>query len=150
MRKSRLGFTLTELMMVVIIMGVVLAFAVPKFNSLRNSGKLGAAKTHVMASLTTARASAIQNGYGSRWSISGNNVTVAARTAAGTYTNLASAAKFDTLYSVTLRASQTEIDFDSRGLATNLNATGKIYVVGITTDSICVTRLGVVLRTGCL
>lgn len=150
MRKARAGLTMIEILIVMIIFSVVMALSIPKFNSLRNSGKLGAAKTHLMSSLTTARASAIQNGYGSRFTINGNQVTVAARTAAGAYTNLSSAAKFDTLYNVTLRSTQTQIDFDSRGLATNLNTTGKIYVVGVTTDSICITRLGVVLRSGCL
>ena len=150
MRKGRYGFTMTEMLMVLIIFGVVTALAVPKFNLLRNSGKLSAAKTHLMSSLTTARASAIQNGYGSRWLLNGNDVTVSARTAAGAYTALSAPASFVDRYGVTVAATQGEILFDPRGIATNLTSTNKIYVTGTTRDSVCVTRLGVVLRTGCL
>ena len=150
MRRSRSGFTLIELMMVIIIMGVVLAFALPKFNSLRNSGKLGAAKVHVMSSMTTARAAAIQNGRVARWSISGNSIGVTAANPTGTMVTIAAPIDFAAQYNVTLRATQNTVDFDSRGMASNLSATMKIYVVGSTTDSVCVTRLGVVLRNGCI
>ena len=149
MSRSRSGFTFVEMLIVMIVMGVVMALAVPKFNALRNSGKLGSAKVHIMSSLTTARAAAIQNGRRARWAVSGNSVVVTADDGAGNFVNVSPPADFATQYNVTLRASDPTIEFDGRGLA-SLASTGKIYVVGTTTDSVCVTRLGVVLRNGCL
>jgi Tfp pilus assembly protein FimT len=132
------------------IMGIVLAFALPKFNSLRNSGRVGAAKVQLSTSLTTARAAAIQNGRPARWNLNGNTVTLSARDAAGAYQNLRPPFDYNAEYNVTLRSTSNDINFDGRGLATGLAGTVKVYVVGTTTDSICVTVLGVVLRQGCL
>jgi prepilin-type N-terminal cleavage/methylation domain-containing protein len=150
MTQSRSGFTILEIMTVMMIMGIVLAFGIPKFNSLRNSGRVGAAKVQASTSLTTARAAAIQNGRPSRWSVSGNTITIQAQNAAGNYVNVGQPMDYFTQYSVSLSASPSTINFDSRGLANGLNSTAKLYVRGTTTDSICVTVLGVVLRNGCL
>jgi type II secretory pathway pseudopilin PulG len=139
-----------EMLVVMMIMGIVLAFGLPKFNSLRNSGRVGAAKVQLSTSLTTARAAAIQNGRPARWSLSGNTVTVKAQDAAGVYQNLRPPFDYSLEYNVTLRATTNDINFDGRGMATGLGATQKLYVVGVTTDSICVTALGVVLRQGCI
>ena len=150
MKSTRQGFTMVEMLMVMIIMALVLAFAMPKFNSLRNSGRVGAAKVQLSTGLTTARAAAIQNGRPARWSITGDVITVAAQNAAGNYENLRPPFDYNREYAVTLRSTVGEIVFDGRGMATGLGGTAKVYVVGTTTDSICVTALGVVMRNGCI
>jgi type II secretion system protein H len=150
MKSTRQGFTMIEMLVVMMIMGIVLAFALPKFNSLRNSGRVGAAKVQLSTGLTTARAAAVQNGRPARWSIAGNVVTVAAQDAAGNYVNLRAPFNYNTEYNVSLRSTAAQIVFDGRGIATGLGGTVKLYVVGSTTDSICVTALGVVMRNGCL
>jgi type II secretory pathway pseudopilin PulG len=139
-----------EMLTVMMIMGIVLAFGLPKFNSLRNSGRVGAAKVQMSTSLTTARAAAIQNGRPSRWTLAGNTVTVQAQDAAGNYQNVGTPVDYSLEYSVSLSATNSTINFDGRGLASGLGGTAKLYVRGTTTDSICVTVLGVVLRNGCL
>lgn len=150
MKSTRQGFTMIEMLVVMMIMGIVLAFGLPKFNSLRNSGRVGAAKVQLSTALTTARAAAIQNGRPARWSIAGDVVTLAAQDAAGNYQNLRPPFDYHNEYSVTLRSTVSEIVFDGRGMATGLGGTQKLYVSGTTTDSICVTALGVVMRNGCL
>ena len=150
MKRSRSGFTMLEMLTVMMIMGIVLAFGIPKFNSLRNSGRVGSAKVQMGTSLTTARAAAIQNGRPSRWTVVGNTITVQAQNAAGNWVNVGTPVDYYTQYNVSLSASPSTIEFDGRGLASGLTGTAKLYVRGITTDSICVTILGVVLRNGCL
>lgn len=139
-----------EMLVVMMIMGIVLAFGLPKFSALRNSGRVGAAKVQLSTGLTTARAAAIQNGRPARWSLNGNTVTVSAQDAAGTFQNLRPPFDYNREYNVTLRSTSNDINFDGRGMATGLANTVKVYVVGTTTDSVCVTVLGVVLRQGCL
>lgn len=150
MKNSRLGFTLIEMMMVMVIIGILVAFGLPKFNSIRNSGRVGAAKVQMSTSITTARAAAIQNGRPSRWSVSGNTVTITAQNAAGNYVGVGAPMDYRAEYNVNLTANTSTINFDGRGIANGLNSTAKIFVQGSTTDSICVTVLGVVLRNGCL
>ncbi len=150
MKRDRAGFSMTEMLMVMIVMAVVLAFGLPKFNSLRSSGKVGSAKVHLSSSIITARAAAVQNSRAARWNLTGNAVTISALNGTGTYVNVRPPSRFDSLYAVQLRSTQATIDFDARGIASNMTGTGKIYIVGTTTDSVCITRLGVVLRHGCL
>jgi prepilin-type N-terminal cleavage/methylation domain-containing protein len=150
MKRSRSGFTIIEILTVMMIMAIVLAFALPKFNSLRNSGKVGSAKVQLSTSVTTARAAAVQNGRASAWNVSGNTVTVAVQNAAGAWVNVGVPVDYLSVHGVQLSANPNNIVFDGRGMAVGLSATAKVYVRGTTTDSICVTRLGVVLRNGCL
>ena len=61
MKMSKKGFTLIELMIVVAIIGILAAIAIPKFANLINKSKEGATK----GALSTVR-SAIQVYYGVR------------------------------------------------------------------------------------
>lgn len=54
------GFTLVELMVAVLVMAVVLAFAVPGFESVVNGGRLTGAANEMLASLQSARMEAIR------------------------------------------------------------------------------------------
>ena len=56
------GFTLVEMMIVVLLMGLMLAFAVPALRRLGNTQNLKGAKEDVIAQLQMARARAISTG----------------------------------------------------------------------------------------
>lgn len=62
MLRSNRGFTLVELMIVVLLMGLMLGFAVPALRSLGNSHSLKGAKEDVMAELQLARSKAMSTG----------------------------------------------------------------------------------------
>ena len=49
------GFTLIELMVAVNIMGILLAFAIPSFESFVNTNKLASGANEMIASFQTAR-----------------------------------------------------------------------------------------------
>ena len=146
--KIRSGFTIIEILMVMLIAAMVLAFGLPKFGQLRESGKMNAAKTQIASSITTARSAAVQNGRRSSWKITGNTVELNVMNAAGGFQQLIADIDFATQYNVTLSATFDSITYDARGMALVNN--GRVYIRGARTDSVCITTLGAVLLKGCL
>lgn len=80
LRSEKKGFTLIELIMVIVILGIVAAVAVPKFLSLADTAKLSAARG-VGGALSSAIA-ALHADY----LLNGNDYTAAMVTTAATYT----------------------------------------------------------------
>jgi len=149
MRNQRSGFTLIEVLMVVVIAGLLIAMGVPKFAQLRESGRMKAAKTQLISTLTTARASAIQNGRPARWIRINNQVIVQTTNNAGNFTTFMSPIDFETNYKVQLTSTSSLVNYDARGFATGAN-NFKVYIRGVTVDSVCITNAGAVLLRGCL
>ena len=65
MLRSNRGFTLAEMMIVILLMGLMLAFAIPAFRRLGNSQGLKGAKENIVSQLQLARAKAISTGVDS-------------------------------------------------------------------------------------
>ena len=149
MRNQRSGFTLIEVLMVVVIAGLLIAMGVPKFTQLRESGRLKAAKTNMISTLTTARAAAIQNGRPARWIRINNQIIVQSTNNAGNFTTFMNPVDFEQKYKVTLNSTTTIVNFDARGFANGAN-NFKVYIRGVTVDSVCMTNAGAVLLRGCL
>lgn len=62
MLRSNRGFTLVEMMIVILLMGLMLAFAVPALRRLGNSQGLKGARDNMVSQLQIARARAISTG----------------------------------------------------------------------------------------
>lgn len=62
MQRSERGFTLAEMLIVVLLMGLMLAFAIPAFRSFGNSHNLKGAKEDMISQIQMARAKAISTG----------------------------------------------------------------------------------------
>ena len=146
------GFTLIEMLIVVLLMGLLTAIAYPHTSGVRASAALRAARVQFVASLATARAAAVRFGRPAQLKRTGNSLQVLADTGGtGSFLSLSLPVALDTQFSVTLSATVDSVVFGPRGLATNLPTSGAQFALvrGSVSDSVCLTRLGEVAPQGC-
>ena len=158
MNRSRAGFSMVELLVVISIMGILVMFAVPKIRTFRAGNNLRSAKAQVASSLATARAAAIQKGRQAVFAVRGNNLAVVVDTSATSGIQalvVLSSVPIDDRYGATISLTlpaDSNVTYDSRGFgATGSGATAK-YVLRVSgmTDSVCVSPLGLINKKGCL
>ena len=153
MSRNRTGYTLTELLMVIVMIGVLLALAMPKLNKVDAQAGTASAAQAIASQLATARAVAIATGYPARMTISGSNVTIATSDSLGTFTQMGKSVSLAN-YGVTVTASPaSNVEFDPRGFASGV-ATMQRFIVdadtyGVPRDTVCVARIGLVMPNGC-
>lgn len=147
MNKSRNGFTLIEILIVMAIMGIVMMFALPKAGNMNDRNKMRSAKDGISAKLSTARAAAIATGRPAKFYLEGN------RMRRSTFDGAVETAQRDTVYldrqfGVQVISSSLSIVFDGRGMTSNAGNVIK-FTRGTLTDSICISPIGLVNRHGC-
>jgi prepilin-type N-terminal cleavage/methylation domain-containing protein len=149
---GRGGFTMLELLIVIVLMGLLSAMAYPRMSGVRQSAGLRAARVQFVSSLATARAAAVRFARPAQLKRSGNSIQVLADTGGtGAFVSLGLPVALDSQFSVTLSATIDSVVFGSRGLATNLSTSGAQFALvrGTIQDSVCLTRLGEVAPRGC-
>lgn len=161
MRDRRPGFTIIELLTVIIIVGMMTVFAIPRATEWRERSRVTAARQTVSSSIATARAAAIQKGYRGWFAIDNDVVRVEVDTAPpGNATALVVVREVNLKeeYGTTLRfgpaqATTFRIEFDPRGFAKrgSLPDPANIFylVSGARRDSVCVAPMGQILPQGC-
>ena len=156
MDRSRRGYTLTEMLIVVSIIGLATLFALPRFRGLAERNRLTSARDELAAAIATARAAAVQKGRTATLFLSGNQMWVTVVTNnAGATTTIVPVKSFSTLYNVSVAAAApsglTSVTFDMRGFASpRLSAMGKFLITGAKKkDSLCITTAGQLLPKGC-
>ena len=155
MDRSRRGYTLTEMLIVVSVVGLLTLFSLPKFRGLVERNKLTAAREELAAAIATARAAAVQKGRTATLFLSGNQMWVTVVTNnAGSTTTIVPVKSFGTLYNVSVSPKDpalTSVTFDMRGFATpRLSQTGVFRMVrGTKKDSLCITTAGQLMPRGC-
>jgi prepilin-type N-terminal cleavage/methylation domain-containing protein len=144
----RRGFSLVEMLIVVVLIGALAAVAIPNFKGFNDKRIMRSAKTRLMIALTTARAAAIQKGQTANAVITGNRITVTVNSAG---TSLISPVPLDSLYQVTITpsVSLSQVNFDGRGFPSNLSGTLRFVLTRPNTpaDSVCITRFGLIQKT---
>jgi prepilin-type N-terminal cleavage/methylation domain-containing protein len=154
-QRTPLGFTLGELLLVVAILGVLTAVALPRFGRIRDQAQLGGAMTRLTRAVFAARQSAIQRGKRAYFKQNNSNVWVTIDTTGnGTDSVIVTAAlDLQALYGVqiTAPAGLTSIEYDPRGVSTQSSkqifrfqhiASGRV-------DSLCISKLGNTIREAC-
>ena len=154
--RSRRGYTLTEMLIVVSVVGLLTLFSLPKFSGLAERNRMTAAREELAAAIATARAAAVQKGRTATLFLSGNQMWVTVVTSdAGATTTIVPVKSFSTLYNVSVAAAApsglTSVTFDMRGFATpRLSATGKFLITrGSRRDSLCITTAGQLMPKSC-
>jgi prepilin-type N-terminal cleavage/methylation domain-containing protein len=153
--RSRGGYTLTEMMIVVGIVGLLTLFSLPRFSRLVERNKLNAAREELASAIATARAAAIQRGRTATLFLSGNQMWVTVVTNNAGTTSTVIPAKSFSLYNVSVAATTpsglTSLTFDMRGYASpTLSAPGKFVITGASKkDSLCITRAGQIMPRNC-
>lgn len=156
MERLRRGYTLTEMLIVVGVVGLLTLFSLPKFSKLAERNRLSAARDELATAIATARAAAVQKGRTATLFLSGNKMWVTVVTSdAGTTSTVVPVKSFGTLYNVSVAAQTpsglTSVTFDGRGFASpRLSATGKFLITGASKkDSLCITTAGQLMPKSC-
>jgi prepilin-type N-terminal cleavage/methylation domain-containing protein len=148
LRTARRGFTLPEMLIVIVMISVLSIVAIPRFAVANGKRHMQSAKMRVAAAAATARAAAIQKGQQVRFMIKNNRVTVIAITPPKDTIKLISPVPLDTLYGVRVTSGITDslvVNFSSRGFAALDNGTTiMLKRNGVPADSVVITKTGMV------
>jgi prepilin-type N-terminal cleavage/methylation domain-containing protein len=150
MLRNRSGYTLVEMVVVLIIFGVVTALSIPRLHGAQSSAGLRSARTVTAIYLAQAHALAVQRGRQARFVRSGNvvSVTVDSSGTQVVYGRPHDLSREDGVSIPT--TTQDTIMFDARGFATNITTTAKVVLTrdGLR-DSVCVAKIGKIITRGC-
>lgn len=150
MLRSRSGYTIVEMVVVLIIFGVVTALSIPRLHAAQSSASLRSARTQTAIYLAQAHALAIQRGREARFVRTGNVVTVTVDSS-GTQVVYGQPHDLSEEHGVSIpTTTQDTIAFDARGFATNVTSTAKVVLTrdGMR-DSVCVVKVGKIINRGC-
>src|SRR5215210_1104491 len=132
--RTRSGFTVTELLVVFALMGLMFAIAGPKLGRMKTGANLRSAKDQLAASVATARAAAVQKGRQSRFLVQKNWIRVEVDTSAVGNMAVIKQIQLDSLYraTVTVRAPvDTILAYDPRGYGRTRSGGTAIYVMTV-------------------
>ena len=155
MLQARRGFTMIELLIVCVIVGVLAAMATPAMGGLKDRYAVQSAKQQLAASLATARAAAVQKSRIARFRANGGRIGAVVLTTSADSQYVVPERDLATEFGVALALrtpADSVVTFGSRGLRTEPRVAGtQTYVVsrGASSDSVCVGMLGQLLLRGC-
>jgi len=144
----RNGFTLIEMLMVVVIISLASLVALPKFRSAVNRSNMLSARAKVMASFSAARATAAGSGRTAVLHVGGNTVWVSAtprlKPGAGTLDTIVTPQNLNSMYGVTATNTVDSVLIDQTGLGRN--ASNIVLSHGYLQDTIQISRYGRVMK----
>lgn len=147
--RNRAGFTMIEMLIVMVIFAVLTAVALPKLGKSRNLSNVSSAKTQIAMMLSTAKGAAVSRGSNAIMRRTGNTIWVSGTTTADT---IVRPQALGTLYGVTISVptGSDSVLFDARGMAQLSTQTRFVITRQTKIDTVCVTRGGAIMQKGCL
>lgn len=150
----RTGFTITELLIVIIIMGVVAGMAIPKLAIIRDRNGIESAREQLASTLVAARSAARQRGMPSAVRLEGD--VLSAWTFSPTKPDTVWLVRPSDLHSASnvrlsvARSSDALIRFDTRGFADRADSVRVWRIqIGTRQDSLCIGPLGHLYKRNC-
>lgn len=149
--RARRGFSMVEMVVVLVISGVVLSITLPKFAAMRDSMNLRSAKQEFGAYLMSARAAAVRQSQSSQFHIRGNTAWTTVNQPNGTNTSVNQRLRLFRTRNVIITmdgsSPNDSIVYDARGIASYPRAR-RTFVLTLNNikDSVCVSRAGLIAR----
>ncbi len=147
---NRRGFSAIELLTVLVIVGIITAFGIPRIRSAVIKSNVRSAKVALGTLVVKARAAAVSRGCTATMTLtSGTTGTVSISVCAVNGTGTQVLGGVDSLaarYNVNMRPSTGTLAFDPRGLAVNYTTLVVGFSSNSISDSVIVNPLGQVVR----
>jgi prepilin-type N-terminal cleavage/methylation domain-containing protein len=134
----RNGFTLIEMMIVIVIAGIMLAMAMPKLHDWSTSADVRGARTEATSLLAKARAAAIQDNKVTTASFSGTSGAVVVVATNDTLQQVALGSE----YGVTMSPSSWSVSYDPRGIGAFQNPVTVTFTKSGVSSSLTVSGYG--------
>jgi type II secretion system protein H len=149
MQPRNAGFTLSEMLVVIVIIGVVTIIALPRMQDAYESSSLRGARTRVVALYTSARAVAVQTNRPVRVHFNNNDVWVTATprlatAGSGTADTIGAVQSMSGVFGVTVTSDVDSLMLDPRGLG--LNGGTIVMTNAHGSDTLTVTGFGRIIR----
>lgn len=151
MRNSERGFTLIEMLMVFVIMGIVLTLAAPKLGRAAGQMAVRNARNEVSSMISLTRSLAVQNGRRANFRQDGNIVLVTLQQGIGSNLDTMAIRDMGSRYGVIVGPSALlNVPFDPRGFTNGSVAPRTIAITRDEfADTVCVIGLGKISTDRC-
>lgn len=144
------GFTFIEMLVVFIIVGLVVAFGMPRLRDSLQKSNVRSAKAGMATLVAKARAAAVSRGCNATMTLTSGptgSVSISVCTVTGSGTQiLGGVDSLAARYKVAMTPSAGTLTFDPRGLSVSYSAMTVRFTSGAISDSVMINPLGKVVR----